>query len=433
MDDKDKLIKELNQKIYSLESRVEYLQGIILSAKIPHKINQLDEGKINIDARKEDQGNCIYSEVITKNHVKFFYSMFKGRKDVYSKRGSKVSPKSGKTGYYTQCWNFWKDGICPKKTGKKIKCSECKNQCYKPLKGDDLLNHLNGKKEDSSDVIGLYPMLANEMCNFLVFDFDNHDEKSNGDDFANCNDEWIDEVNAMRTICKNNNISVLVERSRSGKGAHIWLFFEESVPASIARKFGASLLTKGAESVNQKNFKFYDRMLPAQDNLPDGGLGNLIALPLQGQALKKGNSAFIDENWNAYPNQWQILKDTKKLSKSFIEERINEWTSDGILGILADDMSGNAEKSDNVESRPWEKYNIDTIDLFGSYTNGNATEKSDIDFLVKFVVPVPSIFAVMGFKEELEQKLKMPVDVVTLPITRPEKIKIEKTIRIYEK
>ncbi len=80
-----------------------------------------------------------------------------------------------------------------------------------------------------------------------------------------------------------------------------------------------------------------------------------------------------------------------------------------------------------------EKYNIDSIDLFGSYANGNATEKSDIDLLVKFVVPVPSIFAVMGFKEELEQKLKMPVDIVTLPITRPEKLKIEKTIRIYEK
>ena len=198
-------------------------------------------------------------------------------------------------------------------------------------------------------------MFTDETCNFLVFDFDNHDEKTNGDDFANTEDEWIDEVNAMRAICNINNIQILVERSRSGKGAHIWLFFEEPIPASMARKFGTALLTKGAESVNQKNFKSYDRMLPAQDHMPEGGLGNLIALPLQGQALKKGNSAFIDEKWNAYPNQWKVLKETNKISKSFIEEKINEWTADGLLGVLAEDMSGNTEKSGNEESKPWEK------------------------------------------------------------------------------
>lgn len=187
-------------------------------------------------------------------------------------------------GYYTQCWNFWKDGICPKKTGIKIKCGECKNQNYKTLNGENIINHLKGDREDCSDVIGLYPMFTDETCNFLVFDFDNHDEKTNGDDFANTDEEWIEEVNAMRSICKNNDIPALVERSRSGKGA---------------------------ESVNQKNFKSYDRMLPAQDHMPEGGLGNLIALPLQGQALKKGNSAFIDEKWNAYPNQWKVLKNSQ--------------------------------------------------------------------------------------------------------------------------
>ena len=96
-------------------------------------------------------------------------------------------------------------------------------------------------------------------------------------------------------------------------------------------------------------------MLPAQDYMPEGGLGNLIALPLQGQALKKGNSAFIDEQWNVYPNQWQFLKETIKLSKTFIEEKIKEWTSDGLLGILADDMSGKTEIGENEKSKPWEK------------------------------------------------------------------------------
>lgn len=356
VDDKDKLICELQQKVCSLESHVEYLQGVLSEAKIPYEnaTNQDEVIVMNVGFIEEDQGARIIPEVITQNHAKYLYSMFKGRMDVYSKRGGKPNPKTGKTGYYTQCWNFWKDGICPKKTGNKIKCGDCKNQNYKPLNGENIMNHLNGDREDCSDVIGLYPMFPDETCNFLVFDFDNHDEKTNGDDFANTDDDWMDEVNAMRAICKNNDIQALVERSRSGKGAHIWLFFEEPIQALVARKFGSALLTKGAESVNQKNFKSYDRMLPAQDHMPEGGLGNLIALPLQGQSLKKGNSAFIDEAWNAYPNQWKILKETSKLSKTFIEEKINEWTVDGLLGALAEDMSGNVEKIENEKSKPWE-------------------------------------------------------------------------------
>lgn len=87
------------------------------------------------------------------------------------------------------------------------------------------------------------------------------------------------------------------------------------------------MLRKGAESVNLKSFRFYDRMLPMQDHLPPGGIGNLIALPLQGQALKEGNSAFVDEDWNAYPDQWKVLLSKPKLSKEFMEDKIREWKS----------------------------------------------------------------------------------------------------------
>ena len=355
MENKDKVIRELQKKILLLESKVEYLQGILLDANIPYEVSINSETSISAADNDIDQGARIMKEEITRNHFKFFYFMFKGRMDVYSKRGGKPNPKTGKTGYYTQCWNFWKDGLCPKKNGKKIKCGECRNQDYKQLRGEVIMQHLIGEKEDCSDVIGLYPMLKDETCNFLVFDFDNHDEKSKVDDFANTDDEWIDEVNAMRSICQVNDVNVLVERSRSGKGAHIWLFFEEPIQAVIARKFGTALLTKGAESVNQKCFKSYDRMLPAQDHMPEGGLGNLIALPLQGQALKSGNSAFIDEHWNAYPDQWKELRLTRKITKTFIEEKIIEWSAEGLLGMLAEDMSGKEEKSDSNNSKPWEK------------------------------------------------------------------------------
>lgn len=134
--------------------------------------------------------------------------MFKGRTDVYSKRAAKPNAKTGKTGDYTQCWNFWKDDLCPKKKGVQIKCADCANQRYRQLTGDDLMNHLLGTKEDCSDVIGIYPMLSNETCNFLVFDFDNHESDNLLDDDANTGSGWVEEVNSMRMICMQNDVDV---------------------------------------------------------------------------------------------------------------------------------------------------------------------------------------------------------------------------------
>ena len=129
----------------------------------------------------------------------------------------------------------------------------------------------------------------------------------------------------------------------------MWIFFDKPIPAALARRFGFALLEKGAEQVNLKSFKYYDRMLPAQDTLPEGGLGNLIALPLQGQALQKGNSAFIDSNWNAYPNQWDVLWSKPRLSARFIETKIKEWA--------ASDITDAADDNENAKEReqPWKK------------------------------------------------------------------------------
>ena len=308
-------------KISQLENEIEYLHGLLDNAGISYKRRAEELEDLSPDrnlAFEENQGARILPVTITKQHIQYYYHLFKGRNDVYSKRSGKVNKKTGKHGYYTQCWNFWKDGICPKKNHSQFNCGECQNQKYKELTGQVLYEHLIGAREDASDVIGLYPMFPDETVNFLVFDFDCHDDKIGGDDGANLESDWMTEVNAFRKICEINEVPVLVERSRSGKGAHVWIFFEKPILASVARRFGTALLSKGAESVNMKNFKYYDRMLPAQDHIPlntktgKPGLGNLVALPLQGQALKLGNSAFIDENWNVYPNQWECLKEVKK-------------------------------------------------------------------------------------------------------------------------
>ena len=420
MNEKDKAIKELQEQVKLLQSEVEYLQNILDDAKISYAMKTSTEAR-NLDKTINElcQGERIIFEKITPRHANFFYSMFKGRSDVYSKR-SKL--KKGGFAYFTACNNFWHYGVCPKADGKTIKCQDCTNRNWKKVSQSILMEHLIGLNEDCTDVIGLYPMFPDETCNFLVFDFDNHDttNQTNETEGANIDDEWIEEVNAMREICEENLVEVLVERSRSGKGAHIWIFFEEPILASVARRFGTSLLTKGAESVNLKNFKSYDRMLPAQDHMPEGGksggagLGNLIALPLQRQSLKHGNSAFIDKEWNAYSNQWLQLQSIKKISKKFVEEKIKEWGADGILGTLSDDMSGEEAAKIVEKEKPWERkrlqFDINDIDgtlkltlanqIFIDINNIKARMQNQIRRLAAFSNPEFYKKQAMGFSTQ---------------------------------
>jgi len=292
--------------ITRLESEIRYLKGLLEENGIAYDYDAY------VEAARREQPVEIEFPVLTAEHAIQFYSYFRGRKDVYVKRGAKK-------GYYTQCNNFWKPGICPKKSGEKVKCQDCPAKDYKELKVSAILEHLNGRREDCTDVIGLYPLFPDGTCWFLVFDFDNHDED------ANPSQEWEQEVDALREICLSVGVDALVERSRSGRGAHVWLFFSEAIQAAKVRRFGEALLAKGAESVSLKNFRYYDRMMPMQDYLPEGKLGNLIALPLQGQALLKGNSAFVDESWRAYKDQWYKLLRTRKLSEADVDAYIKSW------------------------------------------------------------------------------------------------------------
>lgn len=254
---------------------------------------------------------------------KIFVSMFKGRSDVFSRRSARPDPKTGKYGYYAQ--------------------KDYYSGAYRRLSGYDIVNHLKGVREDCSDVIGIYPVLADETCYFLVFDFDNHE-------MAEDDNTIREEVKLVRQICIDNGVSHLVERSRSGSGYHLWLFFEEPIEASVARDFGAALLARGSKTVNLFTFKTFDRMIPASDHLPVNhktgkvGIGNMVALPLQGRALKHGNSAFVDENLEPYEDQWGILAGTNKLSRDFIEQRIREWGK--ITDAMADDAPWEVTEAD---------------------------------------------------------------------------------------
>ena len=338
-------INILQKQINELQLENQTLKNILDRCHISYtrELKQIKEPEKSESFDPDQGARIIHPPEITDKMVKLFFTYFWGRHDIYAKRSVK---KTGESGYFPQCHNFWQE-VCPRRNGQKINCKDCAYRSNKQLGKDDLLAHLRGRSYNASDVIGLYPLFPNGTCRFLVFDFDNHGKGAEKYDYANKDDSWQEEVDALRMICTLNGIDPLVERSRSGHGAHIWIFFDNPVPAAMARRFGFELLNKGAEQVNLKSFQYYDRMLPAQDMLPEGGVGNLIALPLQGKALLNGNSAFIDRNWNAFPNQWETLWSKPRLSKEFLELKIKEWSAS------ASDLL--PEKDEDGREKPWEK------------------------------------------------------------------------------
>ena len=333
----------LRQLIRNLQNENQKLKEKLDKAQIPYETTDFFE-QVN---RKSDEydldqgGRIVHPGYITENMAKRFFSMFWGREDVYAKRGKKG-------GYFPQCANRWNDHLCPKQQNQKIFCDECINKKWTRLDVKKIINHLLGYKEDGSDVIGVYPLLPDGTCRFLIFDFDCHEKSAEKKDFANQNDERRDEVDALRKICEQNGISHLVERSRSGRGAHVWIFFKRAMQASKARNFGFMLLDKGAAAVNLKTFHYYDRMYPSQDIA--NGIGNLVALPMQGQALRDGNSVFVDRHWNAYPDQWDILLNkTRKLEEEEIDIYIDQWKKE----LLQDQIIFNNDMNDRP--KPWKK------------------------------------------------------------------------------
>ena len=370
-------ISQLQKKLNDLQLENQILKNILDKAGLSyHKELSMFRQSDSKEAFDPEQGKRIlHPQAITENMANQFFGMFWGRQDVYAKRS--VNKETGKAAYYFQCNNFWTN-VCHKKIKDciNINCKDCKSRSYKPVTKYDILNHLQGNSYNASDVIGVYPLLSNGTCRFMAFDFDNHDKGAEEKDFANVDDTWIVEVEAMREICVLNGIDPLVERSRSGKGAHVWIFFDKPIAASLVRKFGYSLLDKGAEQVNLKSFKYYDRMLPAQDSLRDNSaLGNLIALPLQRKALQDGNSAFVDFNWNAYPDQWRILFSKPRLSQEFLEEKLKEWTNP------IEDIAADADESDR--EKPWNRmqhFNKNDVDgkLHITLSNGIYVDNTNL-------------------------------------------------------
>lgn len=308
--------------------------------EVLHKENEVLRSLLKIHGieyetrMKEDMNKPIYSLVsvptITLSideRIRLFQSLFKGREDVFARRW--FSKTTGKSGYQPVCINEWKQGICDKK---KYRCVICPNRNFAPLTTQDMYRHLEGKDEYCCDVVGLYAIMQDNNCAFLCADFDD----------KNCKYGYKDDVLAYVGVCREWLIPYAIERSRSGNGAHVWIFFEAPLPASKARRLGNAILTEAMTRNGQMSFNSYDRFFPNQDYLPEGGFGNLVALPLQGQARRKENSVFVDNDFLVYKDQWAFLYNLKKIQESTIDQ---------LLRLHYQEELGKLSMSS--ESKPW--------------------------------------------------------------------------------
>ena len=248
--------------------------------------------------------------------INLFRSLFRGREDVYPRRFE--SRKTGRGGYQPACANEWVRGLCEKP---RIKCLECPNRRFLPVTDEVVRQHLSGRDDLGREfVMGLYPMLSDETCCLLAIDLDG--------------DAWQADAGALQVTCQRLALPVALERSRSGKGAHLWLFFAEAVPASMARNVGSYLLTETMEGRPEIGLASYDRLFPNQDTVPKGGFGNLIALPLQKKPRAAGNSVFLDEQLQPYRDQWAFLSSVRKIVRAQAESLAREAERRGrIIGV----------------------------------------------------------------------------------------------------
>ncbi len=265
--------------------------------------------------------SAVTNESSQEAKTALFRSLFRGREDVYPRRFESL--KTGKTGYQPACRNPWTDNPADRE--------------MLPLTDEVVRHHLLGADpQDRSGrdfTIGVYPMLPYETCWFLAADFDKA--------------SWPEDTRAFLETCRHFHVPAVLERSRSGNGGHVWIFFAEPVPAARARKVGAFLLTQTMERRPEIGLDSYDRFFPSQDTLPFKGFGNLIALPLQKKPRVQGNSLFLDDANSPYPDQWAFLASVRRLSGAEIEALASEADKLGELwGVRL-------PVTDEADDKPW--------------------------------------------------------------------------------
>ena len=296
-------------------------------------------------------------QLTTDEKVALFRRLFRGRVDVYPVRWES---KAGKTGYSPACANEWRAGVCEKP---RIKCSDCGHRLLMPLADQTIYDHLAGRH-----TVGVYPLLKDDSCHFLAVDFDEAD--------------WRSDAAAFMQSCRELGVPAALEVSRSGNGAHAWVFFSAKIAARDARRLGTALISHTCARTRQLKLTSYDRLFPNQDTMPKGGFGNLIALPLQKTPRETGGSVFVDDALQPYADQWRFLASIRPMLPEDIELTILRATG----GSHPLDVTFITEED---QQEPWKRTALSKQRLPGTMPTSLTVTLANLLYFDKAQLPQP--------------------------------------------
>ena len=292
----------------------------------------------------------------TAEKVALFRRLFRGRTDVYPVRWE--GKTSGKSGYAPACANEWRAGVCEKP---RIKCGDCGHRLLMPLSDTVIYDHLAGKQ-----TVGVYPLLEDDSCYFLAVDFDEAD--------------WQQDAQAFIQSCNELGVPAALEISRSGQGAHAWVFFAGRVSARDARRLGTAIISHTCARTRQLKLASYDRLFPNQDTIPKGGFGNLIALPLQKHPRESGCSVFVDAALRPHGDQWAYLAAIQPMAPHDIEPTILRATG----GVHPLDVTF---IDDEDLATPWKRQAGPSTKLAGTMPQALTVTLANLIYFEKSVLP----------------------------------------------
>jgi|GEM_PF-2717391 len=246
--------------------------------------------------------------------IRLFRKRFRGRQDIVPRHWK--SAKTGRGGYSPLCRKEWHRSECTKGI-RRMACSLCMNADYARLSDSLIHDHFAGKH-----ILGVYPLLTDHRCYFVAADFDGHQSGHQ------TKQNPLNDVRAFYETCQMQDIPCHILGSKSGNGYHVFVFFEETVPAWKARVVAFALLQEAGVIGEDTDISSFDRLFPNQDRLSGKGFGNLIALPFQGKAVKKGNTLFLNPDTafeEPFTDQWKILMSARKCNESMLDNLICEW------------------------------------------------------------------------------------------------------------
>ena len=329
-----------------------------LEAENLHLIALLESHGIDWRAKQpaKTSGQTETARLSTQEKIDIFRRLFRGRSDVYPVLWE--SKTTGRSGYAPACANEWRVGVCEKP---RIKCGDCNNRLLIPLSDRVIFDHLAGEH-----TIGLYPLLEDDTCYFLAVDFDEAD--------------WRDDARAFVQSCERLGVPAALEISRSGNGAHVWVFFENRVSARDARRLGTANISYTCSHTRQLKLKSYDRLFPNQDSMPKGGFGNLIALPLQKLPRENGCSVFVDTELRPYSDQWGFLASIQPMAAHDIEPTILQATG----GVHPLDVTF---IDDEELATPWKRQSTSPNKLAGQMPTSLTVTLANLVYFEKAQLP----------------------------------------------